>query len=72
MNDKHQAIRVKEHSKDVRSIQSQVIIESDEECSQTIQNQRQLTKCGGMKPSALHVKNKDGEQEHMNTLFIFN
>ena len=72
MNDKHQTIRVKEHSKDVRSIQSQVIIESDEECSQTIQNQRQLTKCGGMKPSALYVKNKDGEQEHMNTLFIFN
>lgn len=72
MNDKHQAIRVKEHSKDVRSVQSQVVIEGDEECSQTIQNQRQLTKCGGMKPSALHVKNKDGEQEHMNTLFIFN
>ena len=72
MNDKHQAIHVKEHSKDVRSVQSQVIIEGDEECSQTIQNQRQLTKCGGMKPSALHVKNKDGEQEHMNTLFIYN
>lgn len=72
MNDKHQAIRVKEHSKDVRSVQSQVIIESDEECGQTVQDQWQLTKCGGMKPSALHVKNKDRKQEHMNTLFIFN
>ena len=72
MNDKHQAIRVKEHSKDVRSVQSQVIIESDEECGQRVQDQRQLTERGGMKPSAFHIKNKDGEQEHMNTLFIFN
>lgn len=72
MNDKHQAIRVKEHSKDVRSIQSQVIIESDEECSQTVQDQWQLTERGGMKPSAFHVKNEDGKQEHMNSLFIFN